>query len=299
MKRALHNVLLAIATAATAALSLNAGAISIGEPQILSSLGEPLRVRVPILDYSGSGTVRMSLLPASSYDTLALIPPPGDRNISGRVVQDGGQTYFWVESTRVITEPVFDLAIEASMRDFVSVRHVTVMLDPPEVVAATAPATDAPATALPAQPTLARPAAPQPTTTAPVESRAPTHLPAQAVTTTAVSAEQNTYGPVRRGETLSQIAEQARPAGTSLWPYVAALAAANPGAVDADGTNLIVGSELVLPDAAAVSAQSAAAIHAEGCGRGRDSAGCNSVTARKYNGNKWRQHSFTRCSHGN
>lgn len=230
------------AALATTALSLQAAALSIGEPQVLSNLGEPLRVRVPILDHTAAGTVQVSLLPAASYDALALIPPPTDRDITGRVVEDAGQTYFWVESARVITEPVFDLAIEAVSRNFVSVRHVTVLLDPPVFVPASDPVADVADAAAIAQ------RAP------PVDAARPSQqrLSSRTVGPAVAGSRATTYGPVRRGETLSQIAEAVRPAGTQLWPYVAALAKANPGLVSADGTNLVVGSSLRLPGAAAL-----------------------------------------------
>ncbi|MEP7316903.1 MAG: FimV/HubP family polar landmark protein, partial [Sphingomicrobium sp.] len=151
----------------------------------------------------------------------------------------GGRPILRVSSTQPINEPFLDLLIELNWATGRSLREYTFLLDPPGFAATTAVE---PVPAIPAQ-TLA-PAA-RPAATAPIVPPAPAATFAGSAPARAGPAAADTYGPVKRGETLSRIAAQTKPDGVSLEQMLAALYRANTQAFDGKNMNRLRAGQIL------------------------------------------------------
>ena len=145
-----------------------------------------------------------------------------------------------VTSTQPINEPFLDLLIELNWATGRLLREYTFLLDPPGFAATTAVE---PAAAIPAQ-SLA-PAAPPAASAAPTASKA------------AQATAGNTYGPIKRGETLGKIAAQVKTEGVTVEQMLTALYRANAQAFDGKNMNrLRAGQILTVPKSEEVAAVS-------------------------------------------
>jgi pilus assembly protein FimV len=147
-----------------------------------------------------------------------------------------GQPYIKVTSSRPVNEFVVDVLIDVSWASGRIMREYRALIDPP---GATAPMV---AEARPAPP----PAQPAVQRAAPVAS-AP------------VSAAEGSYGPIQRGQTLSQIAREVRPEGVSVEQMLVGLYRSNPDAFIRKNMNLVrSGKILRVPERSEVQAISQA-----------------------------------------
>lgn len=127
---ALRTIVLALAGACAVG---PAGAMSLGNPEVVSYLGQPLRMRVPVIlentsDASGQ-CVRLINAPAGDVPGLSF----------GRVELERGAdaTYLLVSSTLPIGEPILRVAVEVGCLQRVR-REFTLFLDPPPTPGGTA-----------------------------------------------------------------------------------------------------------------------------------------------------------------
>ncbi|MDX2218304.1 MAG: hypothetical protein SF172_04710 [Burkholderiales bacterium] len=191
-----------------------------GEPQVLSALGEPLDVRIPLLDDDAAiaAEARYSLGHADTRLGLPIV-----RNANIRVVKDAGGWALRVKSAIINDEPALALVIQEKLASGTLSRALPLLFDP---AAGAPPVEPAPQLAalqpIPAQPatvaTLAAPAATvvasgptvrlRPAFLARATARPPARVKAAARRPPAAPADERTT-PLRLATTLGTVASPA------------------------------------------------------------------------------------------
>ena len=253
-----------VAVAAAALCGLwgpGAMALSLGRITVQSTLGEPLRAEVDLLDINAeeAASLKPSVASPESFRAAGL-----DYNLALSGVQASlqrrpdGRAYIRLSGERVINDPFVDLILETRWSSGRIVRDYTLLFDPPNL-RATAVLAPTPAQISPQQlgspprpalvptPAAAPPepsvkAAPEAARTAsPVAARAPV-APVPAASPTRIS--------VKPGDTASRIASANRPGSVSLDQMLVALLRANPSSFMGDNVNRIkAGAILNIPTA--------------------------------------------------
>lgn len=257
-------------SALAAALCLSATgayAAGLGKITVLSPLGQPLRAEIDVnASREELASMNARLASPEAFRQVGIEYAPG---ISGiRFALDkrkDGQPYLRMISDRPINEPFLDVLVELTWSSGRMVREYTVLLDPPESLAA--PATVAPPAARPAvaPPAAVAPAAPAPAAVvaapapapavepAPVAAK-PAPAPVAAKAPAAVAEESNAHL-VKSGDTLSKIAAATKPEGVSLDQMLVALFQGNRDAFNGGNMNrLRAGKILNIPNAEAAAA---------------------------------------------
>jgi pilus assembly protein FimV len=192
-------------------VSFDAHALALGRLNVLSSIGEPLRAEVEILDLTAADadSLRPALASAEAYKAMGLDYNPDLNSIQFNVQpMADGRTVLQLNNSRPVTAAFVDIVLELSWASGKITRDYTLLLTPPK-------------SAVSAQPV------------APV-------LPMAAQRITVV-----------RGDTLGQLAMQSLPANVSLDQMLLALLRSNPEAFMAGNVNrLKAGAVLKLPTAA-------------------------------------------------
>jgi pilus assembly protein FimV len=236
-----------------------ANAAGLGKLTVNSSLGQALNAEIDLV----------SVQPGELDLLVARVAPPEafrdariEYSSSLRLLRfsvekrASGQPYLKVTSVGPINEPFVDALIEVTWPQGRIQREYPILLDPPGYGDARV-AAPAVAAAPAAAPIAAEPAAPAPAAAAPSEpATGATGTPsaqAELVTTpggAAAGAGGDTYGPVQRGDTLSKIAEQTKPADVSLDQMLVALYRENKSAfVNNNMNRLKTGQILKVPAA--------------------------------------------------
>jgi pilus assembly protein FimV len=249
-----------------------ADAAGLGKLTVTSALGQPLRGEIELVavDKSDLGSINAHIASYEAFKQANIDRNPALSTVRFAVEQKpSGAAYIKVTSTQPINEPFLDMLIEVDWPSGRLVREYTVLLDPPGYEAATAAPAAAPVTAPVSAPATApvAPAVPAPTEAAapavPQEKEAKTEeaKPAaaeKAVPAKAAPAKAETYGPVKKGETLAGIASELKPEGVSLDQMLVAFFRANKGAFAGNNMNrLKTGQILRVPEHAQASAVSA------------------------------------------
>jgi len=114
-------------------LSFTCEGFGISHPQVLSQIGQPMRVRARVeLDGRDSDKVRVSMLPATSYAALGFGPAQIDPSrLRMRMEIDPQGTFLLIESDERILEPVVNLAIVLQAEGMRQSSLVSFMFDPP------------------------------------------------------------------------------------------------------------------------------------------------------------------------
>ncbi|HET7922193.1 MAG TPA: FimV/HubP family polar landmark protein [Gammaproteobacteria bacterium] len=250
----------------TAMLPFAANALGLGEIKLHSGLNQTLNADIPIVGAASDelDSLQIQLASRAQFQKVGLDYPSVLSKLQFQVVRrSDGSAYIHITSPNVIREPFLDFLIDATWDNGELLREYTVLLNPPnfESTAKTAPApaaapakpaatptpvaTPAPsATAALVAPQTAQPSTPE-ATPAPPQPAAAAETPAESVVTTpappppaeapapAPLAEApmglgGDYGPIRRGETLSAIANKLRPSGVTLNQMMIAIYRANP-----------------------------------------------------------------------
>ncbi|HET9662810.1 MAG TPA: FimV/HubP family polar landmark protein, partial [Burkholderiales bacterium] len=209
-------------------------AAGLGRLTVQSSLGQPFQAEIDLISVPKDelATLSVRLAPPAAYQQAGL---QYTGIVAGLVLRiekrPNGQPYIKVSSTRPVNEFVVDVLIDVSWSSGRIMREYRVLLDPPDagapMVAESRPAPP------PAQPAVQRPAA--------IEA-----VP---------GAEAGSYGPVKRGETLGQIARSVRPEGVSVEQMLVGLYRSNPDAFIRKNLNLVrSGKILRVPDRTEVAA---------------------------------------------
>lgn len=234
--------------AAALALPVGAHALGLGKLSVESYVGQPLVARIELLSTSKEelDTLSAKIADAALYrqNNLQYQGVLSRARIS--LERGPGDTaYLRVTSSAPVTEPYLDLLVEANWASGRVVRDYTFLLDPPGSVAP-------PVDPITPMRTGAAPATrPQPAAAAP-------GAPAAAAAPAAPRAQGDSYE-VKRGDTLSKIAQSYKPPTVTLDQMLVALFKTNADAFDGSNMNrLRTGAIITIPSAADASSASAA-----------------------------------------
>lgn len=198
-------------------------AAGLGRLTVQSSLGEPFQAEIDLVSVAKDelGTLSVRLAPPTAYQQAGLQYTNIVTGLALRIEKrPNGQAYIKLTSSRPVNEFVVDVLIDLTWSSGRIMREYRVLLDPPGARSAPAVAESRPA-----------PAAVQ----APVP--APRVVPVERAASPAAAS--GSYGPVQRGETLSQIARGVRPDGVSVEQMLVGLYRSNPDAFIRKNMNLI------------------------------------------------------------
>ncbi len=215
-----------------------ANALGLGTAKVLSPIGQPLLAEIDITDMTAEEAANLQVkVPGVEAFKAAGVDYTRIASDVQVTVQKraNGRSYLRLASSQTVTDPFLDLIVEASWGSGRVVRDYTLLLDPPSAantapVAATKPVVQ---DTVPVTP-VAR-ATPTPVTRVPAPradrstgepSSAPTKPASRVAAAPAPSPNVPTSGQtytVQAGDTLSKIANQAKPTTVSLDQMLAAL----------------------------------------------------------------------------
>lgn len=221
-------------------------ALELGQIRVKSALGQPLVAEIPVTPESPADLRNLSARLASDEDFVRAGITEGRTRVplSFAIVNGpGGTKLIRITSTDAINDPYLDLLVQVDNAAGKSVREYTILLDPPGAAPAPPPA---PAAAAPRRTAPASAAAPRPAA-APAAAAGEATAPGSSIT-------------VQKGQTLSAIAQQVKPAGVDLSQTLLALKQSNPGAFYRDNINALKsGAVLRVPTAEEARAMTVAA----------------------------------------
>jgi pilus assembly protein FimV len=249
-------------------------ALGLGDIRLLSPLDQPLKAQIELLDASPDAlqNLRVQLASQDTFARYGLNWPQFLSSVHMKAVQTAdGREVIELSSDQPVTDPVLTLLVEANWDRGHLIREYTVLLDPPTYVPSQSPAASqqvAPAATLaaPREGQIARaqePAAPAPVAPTPGSDES---AAANGAASTAASADEPHSLVVRRGQTLSGIANQLSGTGLDSSPtraWMVAIYQQNPAAFDRNMNLLRSGAVLRIPGSDAVAAISPAAAAAE------------------------------------
>src|SRR5215470_17887478 len=217
--------------ASVTALPITALALGLGRLTVDSGLGQPLSARVELTAAQKDeiDTLQAKVAEPSVYRDNNVQYPPGVARARVTVEQGPNNTYFLkVATSQALNEPFIDLIVEVNWATGRVVRNYTFLLDPPG-------AGDTQQAVEPVSPV-----------------RAAERAPARRAGTEAAAgprAGENSYT-VKRGDTLSKIAKEYKPADVTLEQMLVALFRSNEAAFDSRNMNrLRAGQILTIPPA--------------------------------------------------
>jgi len=255
--------LAAIGLAIAAAIPFSAVALGIGEIDLKSALNQPFSAEIPVVSETPGDldALRVEIAPIETFTQFGLDRPAFLSDFSFTVAGGDGENSATVliSSQQAVVEPFVTLLLEVSWPQGRLLREYTVLLDPPvyatESVAAavTAPTAGSSATTggeVTANVVPEKQFEPSP---APVSR---TSQPAEQVTSVGSVAESEggIYGPVKRKETLWDIAGEMLGESTSVSrnQMMLAIYQANPEAFNGNINRLKAGMILRVPPAGEV-----------------------------------------------
>jgi pilus assembly protein FimV len=253
-------------------------ALGLGDIRLLSPLDQPLKAQIELLDATPDAVQNLQVHLASQ-DTFArygLNWPQFLSSVHMKAVQTAdGREVIELSSDQPVTDPVLTLLVEANWDRGHLIREYTVLLDPPTYVpgqsqGASQQVAPAAAATAPREGEIARsePAPPAPTAApAPTPGSEESAAGSGAAAAGAAASESGPHSlVVRRGQTLSGIANQMSGAGLAAAPtraWMVAIYQQNPAAFDRNMNLLRSGAVLRIPESDAVTAISPAAATAE------------------------------------
>lgn len=221
-----------------------ADAAGLGRLSVLSELGQPLNAEIDLVSVEKDELATLSARLASpdAYKQANLQYGPALVGLRLSIEKrPGGQPYIKATSTRPVNEPFIDLMVEITWASGRITREYTALIDPPGF----APA-----------PVAAPETRPAPALQAPAVAAAPAPAPAgrrPAVTAPTASSGKE-YGPIKRGETLFNIASDMKPEGVTLEQTLVGLYRSNPDAFENNMNRMKSGKILRVPDKSELSA---------------------------------------------
>ena len=218
-------------------------AIGLGDIKIQSMLNAPLDAVIQLTSASKQELDELKIAIASreSFQKMGIPRTAILDDIKFRVEQiPGGLPVIRVTTRQPVREPFLDFLIEASWSKGHLLRQYTLLVDPPVTMPAAPPVQRTPVRQAPSPSPVVR-QAPSPVR-APVPPGNETRIPAS-------TGDVDRYGPVKRNETLWDIAKRLRPdSDISMQQMMIALLRANPEAfADNNINNLKAGATLQIP----------------------------------------------------
>jgi pilus assembly protein FimV len=203
--------------------SFDAHALTLGRLNVLSSMGEPLRAEVDIMDLTAAeaSSFQPSLATAEAYKAMGLDYNPDLNSMQFNLQRSpDGRAVLQLSNSKPVTAAFVDIVLEVSWAAGKITRDFTLLLTPPKTAESITPVTPV----LPMTELTARPA------------------PVASVTKRVT---------VIRGDTAGQLALQSLPVNVSLDQMLLALLRTSPDAFVAGNVNrLKAGAVLVMPTAA-------------------------------------------------
>lgn len=206
------------------AVPIGGQAVTLGEARIKSYLNQPMDAEIDLVGVRPGEhqDLRLRIANQADFDRLGIQYTPFIADLSFDIVQVGGRWLARIRSTRPANEPFLDFPLLLSWPGGQMVKQVTFLLDPPRGLNP------------PTRASTATPAA-----AAPVRALVPR---------AADSPTRDSYGPVRRGETLWPIAQRLKPRGITTQQMAMALLRANPEAfINGNINQLLEGAVLFVP----------------------------------------------------
>lgn len=238
--------------------ALTANAVGLGKLTVSSALGQPLSAEIELVSLQPGEFDAISARVASpeSYGEARIEYTPLLRQLRFTTERRAnGTPVLKILSNAPINEPFLDVLVEMNWPAGRLLREYPILLDPPGFnEARIAPATTPVATV-----TAVAPAAPVAAASAPATSASIKGSPSAKS-----EAGGDSYGPVKRGDTLSKIAKEMKPDTVSLEQMLVALYRENKSAFAGSNMNrLRTGQILRVPSASEVANVSAAEARSE------------------------------------
>jgi pilus assembly protein FimV len=228
------------------AVSTRLHALGLGDIEVRSALNEPFDAVVSLTSATDEQleTLKVSIASRDAFSRVGLPRPVilSDFKFSVERSQ-AGKPVIIITSRDLVREPYMDFLLDAVWPNGRLLKQYTILVDPPLTMPAKAPAPVAAVTPAP-QP---RAAATPPPAPRPQPVAAPVAAPT--TVTTAPRPSATAYGPVKRSETLWQVASRVRPGSDiSMEQMMLALQRANPDAfINNNINNLRRGAVLDVP----------------------------------------------------
>ena len=249
-------------SAVTAALLLitassNLHALGLGEIDMQSALNQPMDAVIGLTSAESTdlSKVNVTLASEAAHQRIGLSRSRILNEFDFNVERDRqGNTIVRITSHGAVHEPFLEFLLELTWPNGHLLREYTVLVDPPITMPATPARPVSPVSRAPASTAAAQPRAPQ------SQSR-----PAPATVRSSAATSAESYGPIRRNETLWSVAERLRP-GTdiSMHQMMLALQRKNPQAfADNNINNLKAGATLSVPSRDEILSVSAAQAYRE------------------------------------
>jgi pilus assembly protein FimV len=230
-------------------------AAGLGKLTVKSALGQPLSAEIELLvaDKAELDSLNASLASGQAFKDAQIEFAPVLSTLQFAIEKrSGGRAVLKVSSSKPVNDPFMDMLIELNWASGRLLREYTLLLDPPGVAV---PQTVSPvAVSLPEAKPEPQPAAtPAPATASSVAADQPaaTAAPAAAAPAAKPSGQAvpvEGYVRVKRGDTLSKIADRVRPASISLEQALVSLYRENPNAFQGNNMNrLKSGGQLKVP----------------------------------------------------
>lgn len=235
-------------------------ALGLGTIDMQSALNQPMNATIELTSAASTDLSKVSVTLASqaAHQRLGLSRSKILNDFDFSVEQDShGEAVIRITSNGAIHEPFLEFLLEITWPNGHLLREYTVLVDPPITMPATPAAPATPVSSFSAS-TQAVQQQRRPAQPAPPAARSST--PA-----TATAASADSYGPIRRNETLWSIAEKLRPdTGISMHQMMLALQRKNPQAfADNNINNLNAGATLQVPSRDEIRSVSASEAYAE------------------------------------
>lgn len=250
-KKRLVTALGGVLAALSAFTAMSVGAAGLGKLSVNSALGQPLSAEIELVSLQPGEFESIAARVASpeAYRDSKIEYSPLLRQLRFAVERrSDGKPILKITSSAPISEPFVDVLVEMTWPAGRYLREYPILLDPPgfnEARVAPPVATVATAKTTPIAPPVAAPAPTATAAPAPTAPIAPTGTPSAKS-----EAGGNTYGPVKRGDTLSKIASELKSDTVSLEQMLVALYRENKSAFAGDNMNrLRTGQILKVPSA--------------------------------------------------
>jgi len=241
--------------------SAPAMAAGLGKLTVTSSLGQPFLAEIALLavDKKDLGSIRASFASFEAFNEAKIERSSALSAMRFSVEQKkNGDPYLKITSSKAIDEPFLDMLIELDWPSGRLVREYTILLDPPSYGApqmtmapVTPPVTQPVPAAKAEQPLFAAEKSPgTPAGAAQPETRAGVPRDSGVAKTAAGKPAAESYGPVKKGETLIGIATSLKSEGLSLDQMLVALFQSNKQAFGGNNMNRLKAGQILRVPAA-------------------------------------------------